>query len=193
MANIINADNGVISGTSGVKLTADTSGVLDIQTNGTTALSISTGQAVTFSAGTANRVVYLNSSKVATTGSGLTFDGTTFTATKINSTRIDPRVFSTTSASSVTPDVSAYDQYCYTALAATLAIGAPVGTPVDGDKLLFRILDNGTNRTLTWDSTYTAIGVTIPTATTANKMLYVGCIYNAANTRWDVIAVSTQA
>ena len=40
---------------------------------------------------------------------------------------------------------------------------------------------------------YTAIGVTIPTSTTVSKMTYVGCIYNAANTRWDVIAVTTQA
>jgi hypothetical protein len=114
------------------------------------------------------------------------------TATLTNK-RIDPRVSSTTSASSVTPDISSFDQYCFTALAATLTINAPTGTPVDGDKLTFRILDNGTTRTLTWNATYTVIGTTLPTATTANKMIYVGCIYNAANTRWDVVAVATQA
>ena len=111
----------------------------------------------------------------------------------ITSTRVNPRVSSTASTASITPDVSAYDQYCVTAQAATLTINAPIGTPVDGNKLIFRILDNGTPQTLSWNGTFTAIGVTLPTTTTASKMTYVGCIYNAANTRWDVIAVTTQA
>ena len=104
-----------------------------------------------------------------------------------------PIISPSSSATAVTPDISAYDQYCWTAQAATLTINAPTGTPVDGDKLTFRILDNGGSQTLSWNATFTAIGVTIPTATTAGKMTYVGCIYNAANTRWDVVAVATQA
>lgn len=107
--------------------------------------------------------------------------------------RIDPRVVSAASASSLTPDVSAGDIYAYTALAAGLTINAPIGTPVDGNKLIFRLLDNGTGRALTWNATYTVIGTTLPTTTVANKTTYVGCIYNANNTRWDVIAVTTQA
>ena len=114
------------------------------------------------------------------------------TATLSNK-RIDPRNVVATSASSVTPDVSAGDIYAFTALAATLTINAPIGTPTDGDKLMFRILDNGTSQTLSWNATYTAIGVTLPTSTTANKTTYVGCIYNANNTRWDVIAVTKPA
>ena len=119
-------------------------------------------------------------------------DSGTLSATRIASTRIDPRVTSAASASSLTPDVSVADQYNYTALAANLTINAPTGTPVDGQKLMFRILDNGTSRTLTWNATFTVIGVTLPTATTANKTTYVGCVYNANNTRWDVVAVVTQ-
>lgn len=118
--------------------------------------------------------------------------GTTDTQTLTNK-RIDPRDVSAASASSLTPSVATADIYAYTALAANLTINAPTGTPTNGDKLMFRFLDNGTTRTLTWDSTYTAIGVTLPTATTANKTTYVGCIYNANNTRWDVIAIATQA
>jgi hypothetical protein len=82
MACIINADNGAISGSAGVKTTADSTGVLNIQTNGTTAISISASQAVsftntpTFTGGTANGVLYLNGSKVATSGTALVFDGT---------------------------------------------------------------------------------------------------------------------
>jgi len=47
MATNINADNGVVSGIAGLKTSADDSGVLVLQTNGTTAVSISTGQVVT--------------------------------------------------------------------------------------------------------------------------------------------------
>ena len=124
-----------------------------------------------------------------TSGTVTTNDGTVTLTNK----RIDPRVLSATSASSVTPDVASYDMYAYTALAATLTINAPTGTPVNGTKLMFRILDNGSAQTLTWNATYTVIGTTLPTATTAGKMVYVGCIYNAANTRWDVVAIATQA
>lgn len=118
----------------------------------------------------------------------------TYTGTEtLTNKRIDPRVTSAASASSLTPDISASDVYAYTALAAGLTINAPTGTPLDGDKLIFRLLDNGTSRSLTWNATYTVIGVTLPTATTISKTTYVGCIYNANNTRWDVIAVTTQA
>lgn len=114
-------------------------------------------------------------------------------AQTLNNKRINPRVSSTASTSSITPDIGSFDQYNFTALAAGLTINAPTGTPVDGNKLVFRILDNGTARALTWNATYTAIGVTLPTTTVVNKTTYVGCIYNANNTRWDVIAVTTQA
>ena len=48
MTTTINADNGVVSGSAGLKSSADSSGVLALQTNGTTAISIDTSQAVTF-------------------------------------------------------------------------------------------------------------------------------------------------
>lgn len=134
---------------------------------------------------TANRTLTLPD---ATT----TVVGTDATQTLTNK-RIDPRVVSAASASSLTPSIATADIYAYTALAAGLTINAPTGTPVDGNKLTFRLLDNGTARALTWNATYTVIGVTLPTTTVANKTTYVGCIYNANNTRWDVIAVATQA
>jgi hypothetical protein len=97
-----------------------------------------------------------------------------------------------TSVSSVTPDLSQYEQYSVSSQSATLTINAPIGTPVDGQKLLFRIIDNGSSQTLSWNSSYVAVGAVIPTTTTAGKMTYVGCIYNSTNLRWDVIAVATQ-
>lgn len=46
MAVTINADNGVSSGSAGLKQTADSTGVLALQTNGTTAVTIATSQNV---------------------------------------------------------------------------------------------------------------------------------------------------
>jgi hypothetical protein len=126
---------------------------------------------------------------VTSGGAGISESGV---ATLTNK-RIDPRDVTTTTATTLTPDVSVGDIYCFTALASALTINAPIGTPTNGEKLIFRLLDNGTSRALTWNATYTIIGVTLPTATTISKTTYVGCIYNANNTRWDVIAVTTQA
>jgi hypothetical protein len=110
----------------------------------------------------------------------------------IASTRINPRFLTATTGTSVTPDISLYDQYNWTALASNFTFNAPTGTPVNGNKLMFRITPSGTP-TLTWNATYTAIGVTLPTTTISGKTIYVGCVYNADLTRWEVIAVSTQA
>ena len=152
-----------------------------ITTSGTLAITLS---------GTALPIA--NGGTGATTLAGASIATYSGTETLTNK-RIDPRVTSAASASTLTPDISASDVYAFTALAAGLTINAPTGTPLDGNKLIFRLLDNGTSRALTWNATYTVIGVTLPTATTISKTTYVGCIYNANNTRWDVIAVTTQA
>lgn len=97
------------------------------------------------------------------------------------------------STSTYSPDVSTYGTGGVTALGANLTIGSPAGTPHNGGKFMFRIKDNGTPRTLTWDAIYRAVGVTLPTTTVANKVMYVGMVYNSAATKWDVIAVAVEA
>lgn len=110
MASTLNADNGVVSGAAGLKSTGDGSGILALQTNGTTSLSINTSQALgvgsTPSYGTSGQVltsagsgsaptwsaapvtspggsttqVQFNSSGSFAGSANLTFDGTTLTA-----------------------------------------------------------------------------------------------------------------
>jgi hypothetical protein len=100
---------------------------------------------------------------------------------------------STASSSIVTPTSDTTNQYNVTALAAGATIDAPSGTPLDGQNLTIRIKDNGVARALTWTTgsfnSYRVIGVTLPTTTVANKTVYVRCIYNSADSRWDVIGV----
>lgn len=85
-------------------------------------------------------------------------------------------------------------QWSITAQATALAIANPVPDGFfDGQSLLIRIKDNGTPRSITWDTDYRAIGVTLPTTTVAGKILYVGAKWNAADTKFDVISVGRQA
>lgn len=51
MASSLNADNGVVSGSAGLKSTADSSGVLALQSNGTTGLTLNTSLAVGIGSG----------------------------------------------------------------------------------------------------------------------------------------------
>ena len=107
--------------------------------------------------------------------------------------RYATKVANTATATSLTPDVSVNNQYSYTALGTALTINAPTGTPLDADRLTFRIKDNGTTRVLTWNAIYRIVGTVLPTSTTASKLIYVGCIYNAADTKWDVIAIARES
>lgn len=93
------------------------------------------------------------------------------------------------STSNVITPLLTSSRYLVTALAEAATIAAPSGTPADGQTLLLRIKDNGTARALTWNAIYRVMGNTLPTATVANKMIYIQLAYNEAATKWDVISV----
>lgn len=110
--------------------------------------------------------------------------------------RINPRLVT---AASYTTDtgtslsVATCDQFEVTAQAGALKFNNPGGTPVGGNKLVIRIKDNGTARALTYDTQFRAMGNALPTTTVLSKTLYMGFIYNATDTKWDLIAVSQEA
>lgn len=105
---------------------------------------------------------------------------------------LPPAIQSVTSAATVTPTF-ANDQVNITAQAAALALANPTGTAVDGHGISIRIKGNGTPRAITYGTQYRAIGVTLPTTTVASKTLYLGMVYNAADVKWDVVAVAQEA
>lgn len=94
---------------------------------------------------------------------------------------------------SLTINADSYDQYDLTAMSAATTINAPTGTLADGQRLIIRLKDNGTARALTWNAVFRAIGVTLPTTTVISKTHYIGCIYNATDTKWDAVAVVAEA
>ena len=108
-------------------------------------------------------------------------------------TLLDPVVNSQASTATLTIDSNETELAILTAQNGSCTIAAPTGSPAQGQKLLIRINDNGSAAPLTWNAIFQEIGVTLPTTTTANKTLYIGCIYNTDSIKWDVIAVKEQA
>ncbi len=82
-----------------------------------------------------------------------------------------------------------------TALAQAANFAAPSGTPANWNKLIIRIKDNGTARSLAWNSVYVAGGVSLPTTTVLSKILVLGFIYNTANSlnKWQCVASAQEA
>lgn len=107
-----------------------------------------------------------------------------------------PLTSSTASTASLTPNSDSYEMYVLTALAAGITINADTGSPINGQRLVFRFKDNGVARTIAWTTgatkAFRAVGINLPTTTVLSKTLYVGCIYNTADSRWDAIAIAQE-
>jgi hypothetical protein len=96
----------------------------------------------------------------------------------------------------LTPNGDTTDLYEAEGLTGAITLAQPSGTPVDGQKLMIRIKDNGTARGITWTTSagaFRAVGITLPTTTVISKVTYVGCVYNSTDSFWDAVATVTQA
>ena len=182
------------------------------------ALTIADGKTVTHNAtttfaGVDSKTLTINNSLTlaGTDGTTMTFPTSTDTVAGIAATqtltnkRINPRISTTaSSASAITIDISTYDEYILTAQAAALTFNASTtGSPLDGNKIIIKVKDNGTSQTLTFTGSGTGafrpVGVSLTTsgsnytyATTVSKVVYFGCIYNAAESLWDIVALAQQ-
>lgn len=101
-----------------------------------------------------------------------------------------------TVASSATPTINTDTTDIFTITALATAITSMTtnlsGTPVNGQTLVIRILDNGTARAITWGSSFASRGATLPTTTVLSKYLYAGFIYNSTAAVWDCVAVAQE-
>lgn len=116
-----------------------------------------------------------------TTTSVVTIDGTQTITNKRN----QPRTASSTTASTLTPDLSSANVYFRTTQTATLTINAPTGTPVIGEVITIYV-DSAGAQTLTIDATYKVFGAAFPAATTAGKTFMMQAQYNGTDwkTTW---------
>jgi hypothetical protein len=132
-----------------------------------------------------NSLPYAADSVVGFTAAG---DLVRFTADKLLNTMTSQA----TSEGSITVDLGSMQVKAVTALGISAAIPAPIGTPTNGMSLTYRLKDDGTSRTLTWDAIFRGVnGVTLPTATlgTVSDLLIIKCLYNVADSKWDVYFV----
>ena len=108
---------------------------------------------------------------------------------------IDPRVSAEASSATPTIDTDAVENHSITALglAVTSMSSGLSGTPVNFQRLTIRFLDDGTGRAITWGASYAAMGVALPTTTTASKVLTVGFIYDSVDSKWGCVASSEEA
>lgn len=102
-----------------------------------------------------------------------------------------PNIQSVASSGTVTPTFS-NDAVKITAQAAPLTLANPTGTAIDMAGMVIRIKDNGTARAISYGAQYRALGVTLPVTTLISKTLYLAMVYNADDTKWDVVAVGQE-
>jgi hypothetical protein len=132
--------------------------------------------------------------QAATLTGTITCTGATISNATMTNSKSIPRVLSITS--SATPEINTdlYDAVTITALATTISsmTTSLSGTPYNFQKLLVRIKDDGSARSITWGTSFASKGVTLPTTTTASKLLTVGLIYNSVTTDWECVAAASE-
>lgn len=117
------------------------------------------------------------------------------TTDTLTNKRINPRVSTETSSATPTINTDNVDAHNITALATAITSMTTnlSGTPVNFQRLLIRIKDNGTARAITWGSSFEARGVALPTTTVISKVLTVGFIYDTVTSKWGCVASAQEA
>ena len=124
-------------------------------------------------------------------GSSGTFSNVTITGGSISGTAISPRVVAIADGTSVTINGNTTDiaTQANTQAVGTLTINAPTGTPVNGQKIVFRLTSTNV-QTFSWNSVFAGSTDLVLPATSSGGGLtdYVGFIYNSTASKWQLIS-----
>lgn len=174
---------------SGSSSGGDASTTVSSSTDNQLALFSGTG-GKTIKPSTGNGLILLTSGVVSAAAAGTDYAGVGSTVQTLSGTRVNPRV--TTIASSATPTINTddCDLVTITALAAAITsfTSGLSGTPVNGQKLMIRIKDNGTARAITWGSSFMSGPGTLPTTTAISKVHHIGFMWDSVVSKWVCMA-----
>jgi hypothetical protein len=109
----------------------------------------------------------------------------------LSNKRIQSRVQTVTSSTTWSANGDSYDvsEMIMTGAAGTLTISNPTGTPLNAQKLIYRIQSTYA-QTLNWGAIFQgSIDLALPTTTSGNsKWDIYGFIYNSNNSKWQLAA-----
>ena len=113
------------------------------------------------------------------------------TGGSMSGTAVTQRVVVIADGTSITINADTTDiaTQANTQSAGTLTIAAPTGTPVNGQKLILRLLSSNI-QTFSWNAVFAgSTDLTLPTASTgSSKYDYMGFIYNSTAVKWQLLA-----
>ncbi len=156
-------------------------------------------------AGGSTTQVQYNSSGVLAGSANLIFDGTNLgvggtpsgtyrlevTGKSYSSGGIVTRTVAYADGTSLTFNVDTTDTatQANTQATGTLTINAPIGTPYNGQKLIFRLQSTNV-QTFAWNAIFIgSLDLTLPTASTgSSKYDYMGFQYNSTSAKWNLLA-----
>lgn len=107
-----------------------------------------------------------------------------------------PRVYSISYTSPIIWNSDKYDTIVLTAVTGNSTINADIGSPIEGQRVLFRLKTTGTGL-ITWTAGpgtakgFRAVGINLPTTYLSGYTYYVGCVFNSIDNCWDAIAVKS--
>lgn len=184
-----------VSGTSNrITSTGGATPVIDISSSYVGQSSITTVGIITSGTWTGTTIAIANGGTGATSLAGASIP--TYTSTNTFTNKRNTRRLVSVNAPGATPTTNSdnNDIAEFTGLntAITSMSSSLTGTPVNGDLLEFRFLDDGTARGITWGASFAASTVALPTTTVISTMLRVGFEYQttASLNKWVCIATA---
>ena len=104
----------------------------------------------------------------------------------------DPRVDKMAYTSARTIFIDDYDMVVMTAQNQPITFHEPTGSPVNGQSLIIRLKDDGTQQAITWNAIFVAGLVAIPQTTTVGEETYIEFRYNSDYSQWDCVEGRTE-
>lgn len=96
--------------------------------------------------------------------------------------RVTPRVYSSTYSLNIALNLDTYDVAIQTQMNGNTNIQNTTGTAIIGQKIIYAFFDNGTSRTITWDTQFkSSTEYSLPVATVINKLIIVELVYFLTN------------